>query len=258
MSCCPNLLAAALLNIRGSKLVSLSAAKIPSMDSHTVKGLLEQLALLESLDIGYSRHVSDDAFKASQEDTSWTLKLKQLRLSGCSRLTDQTCINLADRVPELEVLEMATVGANLRDGGVIKLLETTPRLRKIDLEDAISLTDRTVAALLPSASRSRNQRSPTTAASALEHIVLTNIPELTETALIRLVRAAPKLRILEASNSFHVSDPLIKSFCHHVRKHRIVGAELDIVDCRNVGRQPFRGKLGGLLGRGERMSADLY
>jgi F-box/leucine-rich repeat protein 2/20 len=137
----------------------------------------------------------------------------------------------------LEILELANIGPNLRDLGLVKLLESCPHIRKIDLEDASSLTDRTIAALTP-AKRNRYH----TPATPLEHAIFSNIPELSEAALVRLVRACPNLQTLECANSSNVSDALVKAFLRHVKRNKVQGAEVGLIDCRSVNRQAFRGR----------------
>lgn len=260
VSLCRNLLAAAILDIRQPSLRTLIAAKIPSMDNQTVAGLPAAFPLLEVLDIGYSRMISDDSFKRWTTSSSLppptvdeNLPLKALRLSGCARLTDQTCLSLAGRVSHLERLELANIGVNLREPGLLKLLGTCSNLRKLDLEDATSLTDRTVAALSPASSSSsgganrRSRHGTSLASSPLEHLLLTNVPEITEAALIRLVRSCPHLRVMDVSNSAHVADPFLKAFLQHVRRNKVLGAEVSAVDCRGLGRQTFKGKFGQLV-----------
>lgn len=220
------------------------------MDTPTVSAIASRFPLLQTLDIGYCRNVGDEAFKRWRHylGDEGTLPLRHLRLSGCIRLTDGTCSQLVGRLPNLETLEMASIGPNLRDGGVVKLLESLPRLRRIDLEDAINLTDKVVTALIPVKVSRRHQytyhhRMPATAPICpLEHVNLTNVPELSEAALIRLIKSNPNLKGLETSNSFAISDTFVKAFMQHVRRQKIVGGQLDIVDCRSVSRTVFKGK----------------
>jgi hypothetical protein len=226
--------ASAVLNICQPELEELHAAKIPSMDTRVVAALPEHFPNLQYLDVGYSRQITDEAFKQWPQGDVTGSKLRGLRLSGCLRLTDQTCLNLIGKVSALECFEMASVGTNLRDTGLVKLIEACPNLRKLDLEDATNLTDRVLAALTPS----RQHRGPP---SVLEHLNVTNVPELSEAALVRLIKASPALRVIECSNCFNVSELFIKAFNHHVKKYSMRGAELAMVDCRSVGRQSIRG-----------------
>ena len=235
VSLCRNLHALAILCLAQPGLKKLLAARIPSMDTPTVAAIPSWFPDLEVLDVGYSRALTDEAFKR------WTgeqcFQLKHLRLSGCIHLTDQTCWNLVGKIPMLEVLELASIGANFRDAGLVKLIESIPKLRKIDIEDAINITDRTIVSLTPS---KRTRFS--TLSAPLEHISLTNTPELSEAALVRLIKACPNLRVADCSNSPHVSDAVVKAFANNVWKNGTFGAELSIVDCRGVSRQTFRGE----------------
>lgn len=234
VSLCRNLLASALLELDQRELEELYAAKLPSMDARVAGSLLKNFPKLSYLDLGYSRYVTDEAFMRWPTKEEGGTRLKGLRLSGCTRLTDQTCLNLAGKVPELEYLEMASIGGNLRDGGLVKLIASCANLRKVDLEDAVNLTDRVLTALTPS----KRHRGP---ASQLEHLNVTNIPELSEASLVKLIKGCPSLRNIEVSNCFNVSDLFIKTFTHHIRKNHIQGSEIGMVDCRSVTRQAVTG-----------------
>lgn len=75
--------------------------------------------------------------------------LRQLNLSSCRSLTDRSCAHLAFAVPRLQVLELSNIGNSLRDDGIIKLLETTNLIERIDVEGASELTTPFVQALTP-------------------------------------------------------------------------------------------------------------
>lgn len=245
---CRNVLAAALLDLGQASLESLAAARIPSMDDTTVGSLLDRFPKLLDLDLGYNRHITDAAFARWPHASKGGTRLQRLCLSACTRLTDQACENLVGKLDRLQCLELASIGANLREGGLIKLLERLAKLQKIDLEDAINLSDRVIAALAPT------KTARCTNPAALQHAVLTNLPEVTEPALLSLVRACPELSVVECSNSAHVSDTFIKAFLLHIRRNRVQGAEIGVIDCRNIGRRPTRDF--GLLIRPRRGVAD--
>lgn len=76
--------------------------------------------------------------------------LSQLILSSCRSLTDRTCTYLAYSVPQLRCLELANIGNSLRDTGLEKLLQTTPKIERIDVEGAAELGDKFIQALTPS------------------------------------------------------------------------------------------------------------
>ncbi|PWN36040.1 uncharacterized protein FA14DRAFT_172625 [Meira miltonrushii] len=76
--------------------------------------------------------------------------LTHLILSSCRSLTDRTCTHLAHSVPQLRCLELANVGNSLRDTGLEKLLQTTPKIERIDVEGAAELGDKFIQALTPS------------------------------------------------------------------------------------------------------------
>lgn len=237
VSLCRRLPAAALLELNQPGLKRLTAAKLVSMDNEAIRRFPTCFPQLRHLDIGYSKQIADEAFKSWPSLEEGGTRLEGLRLSGCVRLTDQTCLNLVGKVSQLRYLELANIGGNLRDGGLTKLIDACPQLVKLDVEDAINLTDKLLTSLTPP--KHQQIHGPP---SPLDHLNITNIPDLSEACIIRLIRACPKLRILECANSSTVSDLVVKAFAHHVKKFGILGSELAIVDCRNVGRQAFRGE----------------
>ena len=56
-------------------------------------------------------------------------QLRHLNLSSCSLLTDHACSHLAHAVPKLEFLELANIGPELGDEGLVRLVKTTPKPR---------------------------------------------------------------------------------------------------------------------------------
>jgi hypothetical protein len=76
--------------------------------------------------------------------------LTHLILSSCRSLTDRTCTYLAYSLPQLRCLELANIGNSLRDLGLEKLLQTTPKIERIDVEGAAELGDKFIQALTPS------------------------------------------------------------------------------------------------------------
>ncbi|KAG8760214.1 hypothetical protein FRC14_003645 [Serendipita sp. 396] len=67
--------------------------------------------------------------------------LRHLNVSGCRHISDKACSNLAYCVPRLEFLEMAAVGGEVKDEGLVRLFRTTKLIKRIDLEDASEITD---------------------------------------------------------------------------------------------------------------------
>lgn len=77
-------------------------------------------------------------------------QLTHLILSSCRSLTDRACTFLAYSIPQLRCLELANIGNNLRDAGLEKLLQTTPKIERVDVEGAAELSDKIIQALTPS------------------------------------------------------------------------------------------------------------
>jgi len=152
-------------------------------------------------------------------------------------LTDHACSHLAHTVPKLEFLELAGIGSELRDDGLVRLLKTTPLIRKLDLEDATEVTDAVLVALTPSElplpAIFTRTRLPPEPGHALEHLILSYANVESET-LSSFVRACPSLRILEADNT-RITGLVLKDFVHLARKRKMTNAKIVAVDCRSVG-----------------------
>ncbi|KIJ22176.1 hypothetical protein PAXINDRAFT_106065 [Paxillus involutus ATCC 200175] len=168
--------------------------------------------------------------------------LRHLSLSHCVLLTDVACSNLAHTVPRLEFLELAGIGPSLKDDGLMLLLATTPFIRRLDLEDASDITDVVLDALTPQASETEGGSSSGSASTpdppqpghALEHLTVSYAVNLSNDGFVKLIRACPKLRVLEVDSTC-ISGVVLKEFVRLVRQRGINDAGLVAVDCRLVG-----------------------
>ncbi|KAG9313973.1 hypothetical protein JVU11DRAFT_4748 [Chiua virens] len=171
--------------------------------------------------------------------------LRHLSLSNCIMLTDTACSNLAHCVPRLEFLELAGIGETLKDDGLVHLLNTTPFIRKLDLEDASDITDAVLEVLTPEPAIERNGSTPSKETAppkpghALEHLTVSCATNLTNDAFKALIRGCPKLRVLEA-DSTSMSGPVVKDFVRQVCERGINDAGLVVVDCRSVGERAIK------------------
>src|SRR5258708_254297 len=148
-------------------LIEMRLSGLKSITDSMMSALGKAAPYLEVLDLSYCRDLHNsslDAFVACSED--FTLdsisltarqagrnpndgrryrrritRLRHLSLSSCTLLTDIACSHLAYAMPQLEFLELGRIGGDLKDDGVIRLLETLPNIRQLDLEDAIELPD---------------------------------------------------------------------------------------------------------------------
>ncbi|PWZ01422.1 RNI-like protein [Testicularia cyperi] len=160
-----------------SAFCELYASGITGMDAATMTQIGRQWPNLQVLDVSYCGDINNAAIAAltSSEDDVVSEKgnfvtlsprqagshgddevtrrtfpeLRKLKLSSCRALTDRACIELAYALPNLEVLELANIGGGIKDDGLIKLLATVPRLRRLDLERATHITDAVLSALTP-------------------------------------------------------------------------------------------------------------
>ncbi|KAH8119988.1 RNI-like protein [Phellopilus nigrolimitatus] len=165
--------------------------------------------------------------------------LRHLSLSFCPLLSDRACLHLAHAVPKLEFLELAGVGSELKDEGLVQLLNTTPYLRRLDLEEACNITDVTLAALTPPIIDGQPSSPPSEPGSQLEQLNLSYAIQLTNDAILALIRACTRLKRLEVDNT-RVSGTAVKEFVRLVRKRQAANAEIAIIDCRGVGENAVK------------------
>lgn len=164
--------------------------------------------------------------------------LKHLNLSSCPFVTDTACTYLAHCVPQLEFLELGDIGSDMGDEGLVQLFGTTPLIRRVDLEDASDITDAVLSALTPHTSALHSTQGKidltTQPGQHLEHLVISNALNVTNAALLALIRSCKKLKVLECDNT-HISGAVTKEFVKLARARQMEGAELVAVDCRGVG-----------------------
>jgi len=222
---------------------------------------------LEILDLSYSRTLHNsalEAFVACTEDDRGIesvllsardagrevrdnghyrrriTKLRHLSLSNCRLLTDNACSNLAYAVPRLELLELACIGAEMKDEGIVRLLGTTPLLRKLDLEEDTSITDAVMRALTPSPpSYTPGLSQPLQTGQALEHLVVSCATSVENEAFLALIRNCPRLMVLEADGT-SISGDVLKEFVRQARERNLSDATLVAVDCRGVGESAIK------------------
>lgn len=257
-------LAAAALS-RGAHLLlkELRLAGLRHVNDTTMATLGKAAPYLEVLDLSYARTLHNSALEAfvACADTPGletvlltareagrdpgdaatyrrrVTRLRHLALSACVLLTDIACAHLAHTVPRLELLELAGIGAELRDAGLVHLLATTPHLRRLDLEDACEITDAVLATLTPAVDpRAAPAPAP---GHALEHLVISYATHVGDGALLALVRGCARLCVLEADNT-RVSGAVLREFVRLARERRRRGARVVAVDCRGVGESLVR------------------
>ena len=161
-------------------------------------------------------------------------RLRHLVLSSCLFLTDTACSNLAFSVPKLEFLELAGMG--MGDDGLIRLLSTTPYIRRLDLEDAFDITDDVLAAITPTtdtpATESRaDDKQP---GHVLQHLNVSFAANISDTAFLALIRNCPRLTVLEA-DSTRMDSIVLKEFINLSRQRRAINSKIVAVDCRGIG-----------------------
>ncbi|KAG8818038.1 hypothetical protein FRC17_010988, partial [Serendipita sp. 399] len=191
--------------------------------------------------------------------------LRHLNVSGCRHISDKACSNLAYCVPRLVYLEMAAVGGEVRDEGLVRLFKTTRLIKKIDLEDASEITDALLDSLIPVPTRPQATQSGSSATATtrkeeiqtgemLEHLVISYAALVTPEAMGRLIKGCKKLRVFEVDNT-RVTSNVLRDFVSR-RRHREkgmsppvadggeetveIGSEIVAIDCRAVSESAVR------------------
>ncbi|KAG7452193.1 RNI-like protein [Guyanagaster necrorhizus] len=167
-------------------------------------------------------------------------QLRHISLSFCFLLTDIACSNLAHSVPRLEFLELAGIGDDLGDEGLIRLLNTTPMIRRLDLEDTAQITDAVISAITPSVNAEDEAvRDEREAGHALEHLVISYASSITDDALLTLIRACTRLKVLEADNT-RIGPRVFKEFIRLSRRREVSDSRIVAVDCRTIGEHAVK------------------
>lgn len=213
---------------------SLKACRVQKMTDDVFHTICTTYKNLVALDVAETPLLSDRAFAKVCSDANtngYTLSWQCLNLSNCLLLSDSVFDHLSGLLPDLRILEAANLDSNARDAGLVKLLQSTPSIERLDLEGASYVTDRVIAALTPPLHRSEGWTG-----QYLEHLVISYAVQVTDAALLRLIKQCPNLRVLEADNT-RITDSVVKHFVQTMRARQHSGAELCIVDCSGLSRQ---------------------
>ncbi|KAI0274954.1 hypothetical protein BC834DRAFT_814786 [Gloeopeniophorella convolvens] len=255
----------AVTRLRLLPLTELRLSGLKGITDSTMLALGKAAPYLEILDLSYCRDLHNsslDAFVACDDDfalESVTLSareagrnpnegrryrrrithLRHLSLSYCTLLTDIACSHLAHTMPRLELLELGGVGGELKDDGVVRLLETLPNLRKLDLEDASEITDDVLDAITPPPPSHDSGHTRKAPGHALEHLIVSYAAQLSNDAFQTLIRNCPRLRVLEA-DSTRLSGTSVREFVRRVRERSTHDATVVGVDCRSVNEAVVR------------------
>lgn len=260
-----SLVAAGINRGDGLALKELRVSGMKSVTDEVLADLGKGAPLLEVLDLSYIRDLHNSALEAfiscpvenegmqcetvlltareagrdPNDSTKYrrrVTRLQHLSLSSCVLLTDNACSILAHTVPRLEFLEMASIGTELKDDGLVRLFNTTPFIRKLDLEDASEITDRVITALTPSSGDIRNTGvcDAPELGHALEYLSVSYAANLSDDAFLSLIRNCPRLSVLEADNT-RISGMVLKEFVRLSRQRKMVDPVAVVIDCRGVG-----------------------
>jgi F-box/leucine-rich repeat protein 2/20 len=228
----------------------LRMSRLKHITKGTLSGIAQAFPALEVLDVSWCSGVNDAALKAFvewEDGEPWTQwhepivltsreagsdpgdttkytrrrsKLRHLNLSGCKNISDSGVGALAYCMAELEFLELACLGSALGVEGLVRLLRTTPAIRKLDLEDATDLTDAVLEHITPSPlpppPARKGQDPDPQPGEKLEHIIISSAQEVSPEAMCRLIKGCKNLRVFEADNT-RISSAVIREFVNRRR-----------------------------------------
>lgn len=240
-------------------LIELRLSGLKGITDSTMAAMGKAAPYLEVLDLSYCRDLHNsaiDTFVACTEDfdlNSISLtarqagrnsndgrcyqrritRLRHLSLSYCTLLTDIACSHLAYATPQLELLELGGIGGELKDDGVVRLLDTLPKLRKLDLEDASEITDDVLHSITPHPSSDDTGRDHSTPGHALEHLIISYAIQLGNDAFLALIRNCTRLRVLEADNT-RISAAAVKEWVKLARERKALDSTIVAIDCRSM------------------------
>jgi F-box/leucine-rich repeat protein 2/20 len=261
VSRCPHLDAISLLWLAPSSLVPsetscttgikiLKASRLPHLTNSVLVSIFHRFPTLTTLDISHSHEVTDagiqdlvtcasiipGAIKVTRRGETRDVykrlfpQLLHLNLTGCIALTDEGIGWLEGCVNNLEVLELAGIGRRIQNGGIVRLFSSTPRMRRIDIEDCTSLGDEVLGVM--------------ESWKGLEWVVFNSCGRITDGGIRSLVEKCQTLTTLEV-DSTSVEDGTISYFINsRVNYASTVEKKtptlLSILDCPSISRRPTR------------------
>jgi F-box/leucine-rich repeat protein 2/20 len=196
-------------------------------DGHDGVDLGVETVMVIARDLGRK---SNDIGKLKRRVT----RLRHLVLSSCLFLTDTACSNLAFSVPKLEFLELAGMDG-MKNDGLIRLLSTTPYIRRLDLEDAFDITDDLLTAITPAPENifpkaDVRDKQP---GHVLQYLNVSFAANISDSAFLALIRNCPRLTVLEA-DSTRMGSIVLKEFIHLSRQRKAINSKIVAVDCRGI------------------------
>lgn len=236
------------------------------LDSSLVT-LAHRFTQLITLDISFSPSITDQAFASITTPTTLNpfesitidypferkrpqrpsisksvLPWRHLIVSGCKSITASTFVHLSHSLASLEILEVSRMGRRLGTGigNVDYFLSTTPKLRKLDLENSVELTDSVLKALIPSLNVKRIRGLGVLGGCPdLETLVISTCTAFSNEAILLVVRGCIKLTTLEADGT-NIEEDSAKEFINGLELKNSNGT-LTILDNRTITVQLYEG-----------------
>lgn len=266
VSRCRNLDPSSLIHINPD-LRHLFIAGLSCLLNTTLVTLAHTFTQLITLDISFSPSITDQAFASITTPTTLNpfdsitiefpferkrpqrpsisksvLPWRHLILSACKSITASTFVHLSHSLASLEILEVSRMGRRLGSGvgNVDFFLTTTPKLRKLDLENGVELTDSVLMALVPSLNVKRIRGLGVLGGcSDLETLVISTCTTFSNEGILEVVRGCSKLTTLQADGT-NIEEDSAKEFINGLELKKSSGS-LAILDNQTITARLFEG-----------------
>lgn len=220
-------------------LKDLRASELRGFDDEDMMLELFQANSLETLILSHSSSLNDESFKTLLHGLDPEIDcltdralvpprtLKHLDVSRCRNLSSIGIQYLSHNVPDLECLQVSHC-FHFSDEALLNVINTTPRLTHLDLEELEDLTNNILVGI-----------SNAPCAEVLENLNVGYCEKLGDTGFLQLLKKCNRLKSLDLDNT-RVSDLTIMEICSQVRKRGFgnevphPGLRLAIFDCGNV------------------------
>ncbi|KAI8908712.1 hypothetical protein DFJ77DRAFT_473064 [Powellomyces hirtus] len=172
--------------------VDLRASLLPDINVAVAMLLRKYAHSLESLNLEWAKFITDSAFRKAPE----LPHLRTLVLTRCDQLTDTTLAALC--VPDLK--ELTLQGCfRFSPRAICQLVATTPKLCYLDISNLIDFQDDDMVALVTTFINLDSKASP-----PIQHLILNNLPALTDTSVYAL-KALPSLVSISLENNLRIT-----------------------------------------------------
>ncbi|KAJ6129787.1 SCF ubiquitin ligase complex subunit [Penicillium capsulatum] len=189
-----------------------------------ISDLVEGNRHLQALDVSDLRYLTDHTLYTVSRNCP---RLQGLNITGCSNVSDDSLLAVSQNCRQIKRLKLNGV-VNVTDRSILSFAENCPAILEIDLHDCKLVTNPSVTALLTTLSHLRELRLAHCAEindsaflrlpesltfDSLRILDLTACEGVKDTAIERIVHAAPRLRNLVLAKCRFITDRSVQAIC---------------------------------------------